>query len=146
MKVREVMDKCKELIEVDNTMSELLDCFNRVEHELALDYLPLYDTHICNSNLVSYSDFKYCPVRIVNCNCKFKIYPDHIESKEIIKEIIYAYTPNSKDIFDDCSYNNEVFNCLVYGTIAEFLTLQGFYEEAALWDKKYKKEIKFLMI
>ena len=145
MKVKEVIDKCEELLEVDSTKEELLYCFNLVENELALDYLPLYATHICNSNIVNYSEFEYNPVRIIECNCRFKIFPTHIEAKEPVKIVQYTYTPNKKEIYDECSYHKEFLNCLVYGTISEFLLSKGFYEEAALWCEKYKREIKLLM-
>lgn len=145
MKVKEVIDKCEELLEVNGTKEDLLACFNVVENELALDYLPLYATHVCNSNIVNYAEFEYNPVRIVGCNCKFKIYPTHIEAKETITNIQYAYTPNNKELYDECSYSKDFLKCLAYGTISEYLTTQGFYEEAVLWNKKYKKEIELLM-
>ena len=146
MKVRDVIDKCQELLEVESTREDLLTCFNVIECELALDYLPLYDTYNCNSNIVNYSEFKYNPARIVMCNCEYKIYPTHIQSKEIIKEIVYAYIPNQKELRDECSYGEEFLNCLAFGIVCEYLTSQGFYEEAAMWNKKYKKEINFLML
>ena len=142
MKVKEVINKCIDLLEVDSTKEELVDCYNVVEHELALDYLPLYHTHKCNSTNVSYSDLEYDPVRIVSCNCQFKLYPTHIESHELMTSITYAYTPNKKKLYDECSYDEKFFNCLVYGTISEYLICQGFFEEAALWGKKYKKELQ----
>ena len=144
MKVKEVIDKCQELLEVENTKDDLLMCLNLVESELATDYLPLYETHNCNSNTVKFSELKYKPIRIVSCNCRYKIYPTYIESKENITEIKYTYIPSKKDLHDECSYNDMCFKCLVYGTIAEFLCSQGFYEEAAQWSEKYKREIKLL--
>lgn len=146
MKVKEVIDKCEELLEVESTKECLLDCFNLVENELALDYLPLYATHYCNSNMVNYTEFEYNPIRIVGCNCKFRIYPTYIEARDTITSIQYAYTPNKKELYDDCSYNNEFLQCLAYGTVAEYLLSQGFYEEAAVWNEKYKREINFLML
>ena len=146
MKVREVIDRCTELLEVNSTREELLACYNLVESELALNYLPLYATHYCESQLVYYADFQYQPVRIVCCNCPFKIYPAYIESKDIITEIKYAYCPNKKDLFDDCSYNDVYVKCLTYGVVAEHLLSRGFYEEAALWNDKFKREIELLML
>lgn len=145
MKVIEVIYKCEDLLEVDYTREDLLDCFNSVEQELALDYLPLYATHTCNSNTVYYDEFEYNPVRIVGCNCKFKIYPKYIESKEVITSVQYTYTPRYKELFDECSYSNEVLGCLTKGVISEYLLSQGFYEEAAAWRQKYKKEIEMLI-
>lgn len=145
MKVKQVVDRCVELLDVQSDRDTLLSCFNITEHVLALDYFPLYKKHQCNASTVYYTELDYNPVRIVNCNCEFKIYPAYIESKEIITEITYAYTPNKKELYDECSYGNGLFDCLVYGTISEYLLAQGFYEEAALWRKKYQKEIELLM-
>ena len=144
MKVKDVISKCEELLEVDCDRADLLNCFNLVEYTLALDYLPLYATHQCNSNDVYFTEFEYAPVRIVMCNCKFKIYPTHIESKDTITDVQYSYTPNKKELYDECSYNQEFLTCLAYGTVSEYLLEKGFYEEAAVWDKKYKKEIRKL--
>ena len=144
MEVREIINECEELLEVNYTKEDLLDCFNLVEQELALDYLPLYATHKCNANVVYYTELEYNPVRIVGCNCKYKLYPAYIEAKENITEIKYAYTPSKKTLYDECSYNKECLKCLVYGTVAEYLLSQGFYEESALWNEKYKREITLL--
>ena len=146
MKVKDVIDKCEELLEVPYTREDLISCFNVVECALALDYLPLYATHMCNANVVYYDEFAYAPIRIVGCNCQFKTYPTYIESKETITSIQYAYMPRIKGFHDECAYGKELLNCLSYGVVSEYLISQGFYEEAILWDNKYKKEIKLLML
>ena len=145
MKVIDVISKCEDLLEVGYTREALLDCFNEVERELALNYLPLYATHQCSSKVVYYSDFEYDPVRIVGCNCMFKLYPAYIESCDDITHIDYAYTPHCKELYDECSYNESFTKCLSYGVIAEYLLSQGFYEESLLWNNKYQKEIELLM-
>ena len=145
MKVREVINECEALLSVDYTIEDLLSCFNLVENELALDYLPLYDTHKCNSRIVYYTEFQYQPVRIIDCNCKFKIYPEFLKGKEDITEIKYSYVPRSKALSDESSYDEQYLECLAYGTVSEYLCSQGFFEEALLWGKKYKNMIKLLM-
>ncbi len=144
MKVRDVIDKCIELLPIDCEKDDLLTCFNIVEGELSLDYFPLYATHKCDAKTVYYADFEYNPIRIVDCNCKFKIYPQYIEAKNVITEVKYTYFPKKKDIYSECEYDEKYFNCLVYGTISEYLISQGFYEEADLWNRKYKKQIQEL--
>lgn len=144
MKVKEVISKCEELLEVSYTRDDLLSCFNLVENELALDYLPLYAIHTCNDKVVYYADFDYLPARILGCNCEFKLYPEFLEGKEDVTEIKYTYIPRSKDLHDECSYDEKYLNCLAYGTVAEYLCSQGFYEESYLWDKKYKTQIQKL--
>jgi hypothetical protein len=144
MKVREVIDKCEELLDVGYTREDLLNCFNLVEKELALDYFPLYAKHQCNAQAVYYNELEHNPVRIVDCNCNFKILPTHIESKKTITEIKYTYTPSQKGLYDECSYDESYLDCLVHGVIAEYLCEQGFFEEAILWGKKYKEQIQKL--
>ena len=146
MKVKEVIDKCQALLDVESAKEDLLRCFNIIENELALDYLPLYTTHKCNSAVIKFDELEYNPVRIVSCNCDYKVYTDCIKSKDNITSIQYAYTPNTKNIHDECSYNEAVMNCLVYGTISEYLLTKMFYEESMRWTKKYKKEIETLML
>ena len=144
MKVIEVIDKCIDLLEVKCTKEDLLDCFKLVEQQLALEYFPLYATHKCNSNIVYYDEFEYVPVRIVSGNCKFRVKPTHLESKELITEVVYAYAPNQKGLYDECSYDEHFLNCIAYGMIAAYLCTQCFYEESIVWEKKYKKEISNL--
>ena len=104
MKVRDVIDKCIELLDVHYVKEDLLECYNIVENELALDYLPLHATHRCHSTVVYYTELEYNAVRIVNCNCKYKIYPEYIESKEQINYIQYTYTVSKKELYDECAY------------------------------------------
>ena len=146
MKVIEVIVKCEELLEVKSVREDLLKCFNIIENDLALNYVPLYAIHNCEAHIVNYDEFEYAPVRIVMCNCKFKTYPTHIQSKDVITRVEYAYTPNSKTLYDECSYDEGAFNCLVYGVIVEYLCSQGFFEESIPWSKKYKKEIGLLVL
>lgn len=146
MNVKFVINKCIDALDVEYTKDELLNCFNLVENQMAMDYFPLYKTHQCDSKTVYYSEFEYNPIRIISCNCKFKVHEEYIESKDIINEIIYSYAPNKKDFSDECTYNIEFLDCYVYGIISEFLLRHMFYDEASYWNEKYKKEIKLLSI
>lgn len=142
MKVIEVIDKCEALLDVPFTREDLVKCFNVIEQELALDHFPLYATHQCNSKVVYFDEFEHAPVRIVMCDQKFKLHPTYMESKKEMHQIQYAYAPNTKELMDECSYGEEFIDCLVYGIITEYLRSQSFFEEAIVWDKKYKKAIQ----
>jgi len=144
MKVIEVIDKCEALLDVPFTREDLVKCFNVIEQELARDHFPLYATHQCNAKVVRFDEFEYAPVRIVMCDSKFKLHPTHMESKKEMHHIQYAYAPNTKELLDECSYGEEFIDCLVHGIITEYLCTQYFFEEAIVWDKKYKKEIQAL--
>lgn len=141
MNVKFVIDKCIDLLEIEYTKEDLLRCFNLVEKEMAIDYFPLYKTDLTNNKRVYYSELDYNPVRIVSCNCKFKMNKEYIESKDVIKEVVYSYIPNDKGFYDECSYGMEFLKCYIYGVISEFLLQNHFYEEAAFWSKKFKRVI-----
>lgn len=146
MKVKSVINRCMELLDVGSTKDDLLDCYNSIEKELSLDYFPLYAIQKCNSDTVYYKELEYEAARIVQCSCPFKIYPEYIKAKENIVEVVYTYIPKEKDLFGDCSYNDSFFDCLVYGIISEYLLSQGFFEESIRWTDKYHNEIKSLML
>ena len=107
MKVKEVIDKCIDLLEVDYTKDDLIQCFNFAERGLALDYIPLYAIHQCNSKVVYYDTFEYQPVRIVDCNCSFKICPTYLKGTDNVIWVKYTYIPNEKTLYDECSYNEK---------------------------------------
>lgn len=144
MKVKSVINKCKELLEIDADNDALLRCYNFIEQEMALDHFPLYAMHQCDSKRVYYSDLEHNSARIVKCNCPVKFYPEYVQAKENIKEIVYTYIPKPQDLYGDCVYGQDFFDCLVYGTMSEYLISKGFYEESIRWTEKYRDTIKLL--
>ena len=82
----------------------LLDCFNIVENELALDYFPMYaeEKMLAVNEKLFYKDFSKSPVRIVKvCNqdgeeIAYGIYADHLKVPSGLLTVTYAYTPNKK--------------------------------------------------
>ncbi len=144
MNVKFVINKCIDLLEVEYTTEELLRCFNLVETEMATDYFPLYKIQYVNSKKVYYAELDYHPIRIISCNCKFKLYKEYMESKDVIKEVIYSYAPDDKGCYDECAYGFEFLNCYIYGIMSEFLISQGFFEESIRWINKYHDAIKSL--
>ena len=146
MNAKFVINKCIDLLEVEYTVEELLRCFNLIEKEMATDHFPLYKIHAANNKRVYYSELDCHPIRIVSCNCKFKVYKEYIESKDVIKEIVYSYAPDDKGLYDECEYDSEFLNCYVYGILSEYLMTQRFFEESIRWTDKYRDEIKLLAL
>ena len=129
----------------------LLQCYNLVEKELALDYFPLKaeDTMLSFTGRVEFNQLAHAPVRILEVKNEkgekldFELFPAYLKAKEGTLTVVYTYTPQDKWAFDECEYGNSVSETMfLYGTLAQYALMQGMYEEALVWDKKYKKAIE----
>lgn len=128
----------------------LLHCFNLVENELALDYLPLYaeDTLETTSGQLYYSLLKNTPVRILSVeneqgkSIRFDLYTEHLKTEPGTVKVRYTYTPKKKMISDSSDFTLLASERLIaYGIAAEYTLAMGRFEESAIWDKKYKEAI-----
>lgn len=129
----------------------LVECFNRVENELALDYLPLVaeDRITTTAGAVEYTQLRKPAARILsvedgNGNTqKYRLYPDRLETVTGKVKIVYAYTPSEKGLDGESEYQTAVSQRLfVYGMAAEYSLAVGELESASAWDKKYKEAIQ----
>lgn len=131
-------------------MELLLQCFNRVENELALDYLPLLaeDEMLASTGVVRYAELTYPAVRVFCVEdgdgeaLKYTLFPDRLETSSGKVKVVYAYTPKEKTIDEDSDYQTAVSERLfLYGMAAEYCLAEGELEAAAVWDKKYKEAV-----
>lgn len=130
----------------------LLACFNLVESELALDYLPLLaqETFSVHEGKIAYEQFSKNPSRIISVldtqgnRLPFQLYPTEIQLDKRQKEgvVEYAFLPQEKKLNEDSDYQRGVsVGLAAYGVAAEYCAAEGLYAEAAFWDKKYKEKI-----
>lgn len=128
----------------------LLDCFNLVENEVALDYLPLYaeDDVYTETGAVLYETLSRSVVRVLRVAdewgnpAQFTLFPDRLQAQPGKLKIAYTYTPEKKEIFDESDFRAQVSTrLLAYGVATEYTLATGLYEESAVWDKKYKDAI-----
>lgn len=128
----------------------LLRCFNLVENELALDYLPLTaeESVATETGSVFYSDLKRAAVRILEVRDKwgneveFKLYPEYLKTQPGEWNIRYSYTPAEKGMDGESDFVLLAsVRMFAYGMAAEYSLAAGLFEEAAVWDKKYKDAI-----
>ena len=129
----------------------LLSCFNVVENEIALDYLPLYAEQEVHTQT---GEMKYTALNknVVNVlrvrdesgkSLPFKLFPDQLKTQSGKIVITYTYAPKNKSLTDECECSVQVSTrLLAYGIAAEYAFAQGMFEEAAVWDKKYKDAIE----
>ncbi len=131
----------------------LLQCFNMVENELALDYIPLFreDEMTVTNGKILYSSFGSDVSRIVKVTdlegrkLPFKLFATYLQVSGERVRVRYAYMPAAKVLSGVSDFKTEVSERLfAYGMAAEYAMTTGLYEEAAVWDKKYKEGIEAL--
>ena len=131
----------------------LLECFNLVENELALDYLPLYaeDKIASGTGKIFYKNLTHDAVRIIGVTDsfgaakKFTLYADHLITLPGTTNVFYTYTPKTKGIDEESDFYLYVSpRLLAYGVVAEYYLALGLITEAGVWDKKYKDAIEAL--
>ncbi len=151
-----IADKVKAFLEQgDETGREdtqiLLTCFNIVENELALDYLPLKAETVVQSEtgIIEYSAMPKSVVRVLKVqdewgnDVPFKIYPEYLQAQSGTFKIIYAYTPDKKELGEESDFSLFAsVRLFAYGMAAEYSLMKGLFAESAVWEKKYKDVLK----
>ena len=169
MKVKEVMltaatelgivDDVRAYIDEGNEKGKkqaelLLECFNLVENELALDYLPLVkkESYIPQAGKVFYTQFSSPVARILSVEngfgeeIEFRVFATYLEVDATVVNVRYAYAPTEKTMSGESDYQFAASErLLAFGMAAEYLAALGLLEEASVWDKKYKEGIQAAM-
>lgn len=145
-------EKVSAFLEGESTDGEkatdaLLRCFNLVENEVALDYLPL----TCEEEIetatgtVRFDELSQSAVRILRASdgngnkLPCKLFPEWLKTAAGRVNIAYTYAPKKKAIGDNSDYVLQASPRLfAYGIASEYCLACGLFEEAAVWDKKYK--------
>ncbi len=128
----------------------LLEAFQLVESELALDYVPLITQERLETEngKAAYEQFSKPVSRVLavtngqGVELAFQIFPTYLQTdgKEIT--VKYAYLPQVKGIDEESDYQSRVsVGLMAYGVAAEYCAAQGLYAESAFWNKKYKESI-----
>lgn len=158
MTVRKVIEESAELLGVeltDGNLETLLNAYNNVENELAMDYFPLraVDKVLITENKVKYGDLQRQAWRIMgvhdcdNHELKYKFYPTYMAfaKKDNGKHcfVRYCYVPQEKTIDGISEFDEGVFkDTLKYGVCAEYCVQVGCFENASIFSEEYKRHIK----
>lgn len=139
----------EENAEGEKAVNALLACLYLVETELASEYFSLKTEEECDSN--GYIDFDALsrkPLRIVSVTAmdgkaaQATICPTGIRVKKGAYKISYQYLPEEKVVDDVLEFDPSVTTALIgYGVAAQYCLTAGLYEEAVVWDGKYKQAI-----
>lgn len=151
-----VEDKVKNYIEASKGDGEketqvLLRCFNLVEDQLAIEYLPLKceETLSTETGAIYFKQLKKPIVRVMKVEDSFgneiayKLFPDYIKTAAGTVCVSYCYSPIEKTIGEESDFNALVTKrTFAYGIAAEYCMACGLYEESAVWERKYKHSIE----
>ena len=136
---------------VEANANALLKCFNLVENEIALDYLPLLAEEEIESEtgVIYYSSLSREAVRVLAVRDEwgnevpFTLFPEYLKTQPDKVCVRYTYLPKTKMFEDKSDFKlNASVHMFSYGVAAEYALANGLFEEAAVWDKKYKDAIK----
>jgi len=136
--------------EAERELNMLLRCANLVIHEIASEYVHLktYESFNTTDGHIRYSDFLKQPVDIYSVKkegnfCRFKLYPSELITQEGDVEVYYTYLPDKVETTGNLDFEEGKVNgrIIAYGTAAEYCVICGLYEEAVIWDKRYKDSL-----
>lgn len=132
--------------EAERVLGQLLRCANLVCGEIASDYYPL-----SAKETVSTADGTISPLalnkrlidvkRITQAGCpvRFKVYPAAIKTAGGKVEIEYSYLPENYPLDGETDFGDKISaRIIAYGTAAEYCLICGLFEEAVVWEKRFK--------
>ncbi len=129
----------------------LLTCFQTVENELALDYLPLLaeEEMLSSTGRVEYSTLLHPAVHILSVEDewgepkRYRRFPAYLKTGAGKLKITYTYAPSAKTIEGESEYKTEAsLRLFAYGMAAEYSQIVGELQAASAWDKKYKDAVQ----
>lgn len=130
----------------------LVDCVNLTSCNIATNYVKIYEVKTIknNKNIISFSDITknmiYDIVSVKNPfgkNVEFTITANGIIAKGDTVSIKYSIFPTDVDFEDDV--NNFPIKVaernFVYGVLSEYLYAKGVFDEALVWEERFKNEM-----
>lgn len=154
MKIKDCIQLTAEALNLDATLTGksdvdklLLRCANSCLDEIASEYIPLEsETKVkAQDGLIAYSKlgtavYDVVEVKKDGANVKFELLPTHIRvEKDGEYEVKFYTRPATMSISDDVPIELHLTPRVIsYGIAAEYLLISGFYEEAAMYDRRFK--------
>ena len=129
---------------------KLLRCFWTVECEAATDYLPFVceETVTAEEGIVLYSALQKTPTRILGVyseegkRLEYELFPSYLKTSKGKAVLRYAYLPTEKGILETVEAHPAASARLfAYGVAAQDCLSEGLYEEAAVWENKYREAV-----
>lgn len=139
--------------EPEGELKALVRCYNLVENEVALDYCPLKAEEKLTpiDGKVAFSALSHAPVDVysvknaLGATVAFEIYPAYLSLPAGTEQVMvsYAYAPAAKTAEQTCEVSEKVSaRLLSFGVACEFSLSCARYQEAALWDKRFRDALR----
>lgn len=135
----------------EKMVEELIDCLNLVNEEISTEVLPIVKVEkIRTENFkIPFSAFSFAPVSILavkDCNgrtVRHKVFADYVVALGGEVEVWYSVRPEllSADSNVNSTLPERVF---AYGVAREFYIKKGFYNDAEVWDGRFKNSLEML--
>ncbi len=132
-------------------VERLLRCYQTVENEIALDYIPLVreDVVVTTDGKIAFTSLTSTATRILcvedewGNSIKYKLFPDRLETAVGKARITYAYAPAQKTISGTSEFKSSVsLRLFGYGMAAEYALASGELTAAGVWNIKYKDALR----
>lgn len=135
--------------ELEQLKERLLKCFNLVRNEIVSEYMPIRKiVKVCTDD--GRVDFALLGAKVVdivsvrdNCgkNLIFKTFDNYLQTRKGEVEIEINIFP------DELGYDDEFNSTLpervyAYGVVREYCFIQTLYEDAEIWDQRFKNSIE----
>ncbi len=147
-------DEGETVTEEDELTATLLtNCFNIVNNTIATEYVPLIEEKECivNDGKVAYSDLSDKTImniksvkRLNGTPSRFSCFPTYIKVDESKVNISFAYFPPS--LSEQSTVNTFGIHIseqiYAYGMASEYCVVTGMYDDAAIWDNKFKNALQ----
>ena len=145
----ETDDELFDALQSDKALQKLVGCVNLSLCELAEEYLPLTARQsVAAGGTVPYASFAHSPVQILSAkqggNVRYVYRPDGVEFEtEGEVEVEYTYRPDERGFLDEVETGSGHIGVrtLAYAACAEYCLQNGDYDEAQVWDKRYKDNL-----
>lgn len=131
----------------------LLHAYNIVESEIALDYYPISQTVPMTpvSQKIYYESLPFFYRNLVsvtqnNVPVRYELRPEYIYLPDAPKgqvTVEYYYEPETKFLPSECEFRTVISARLMsFGVACEYFLSQGKYDEAAVWEEKFRDALR----
>ncbi len=138
--------------EMQNLLDKFVKCFNLVRNEIASEYEPLLKEEIVETEKgkILFSSLQEKVVEVVSVkdmndnSLVFKNFDNYVEVNCPKVKIYYNAYPQTLTI--DGEFNSTLpERVYAYGTAREYYFIESLYEDASIWDERFKNSLQNLI-
>lgn len=132
-------------------VATLVDCLNLVRNEIATEFIPnaKVEKLKVENNRLDFSMFEGQVIEVLSVNdnfgseIKFHAFSDHIQLENGTFHVKYNQNPEIITLKGEF-VSNIPERVYVYGILKEYYFIQTLYEDASVWDARFKNSLNML--